>query len=304
MSDRSLLFIHALTGVHAGGGTALGVIDLPVQRERHTDWPLIPASSLKGVLRSACNLASGTPADTSPEILAAFGPPSGNAAEHAGALAFTDARMLAFPVRSLAGVFAWVTCPAALMRLSRDLRLAGMEPMPPFPYPNRNEASCCKASPLVNSTGSMVLEEFEFSCTQDEETTRFAKWVAPTCITDSGTRQRMCTHIAILHDDDFTHFTRHATEVVARIGLDYEQKTVRKGALFYEESVPPESIFYALVLGRASRRQNHDASGHQILDWLLTRPIEYVQIGGGETVGKGICALRFASAQRVEGGLQ
>jgi CRISPR-associated protein Cmr4 len=36
-------------------------------------------------------------------------------------------------------------------------------------------------------------------------------------------------HVAVLHDDDFTHFVRHATEVVARVGLDYEKKTVRQG---------------------------------------------------------------------------
>ena len=36
MSDKALLFIHALTGLHPGSGTALGVVDLPVQRERHT----------------------------------------------------------------------------------------------------------------------------------------------------------------------------------------------------------------------------------------------------------------------------
>jgi CRISPR-associated protein Cmr4 len=51
MSEKALLMIHALTGLHPGSGTALGVVDLPVQRERHTAWPLIPGSSLKGVKR-------------------------------------------------------------------------------------------------------------------------------------------------------------------------------------------------------------------------------------------------------------
>ena len=59
MPEANLLFIHALTGVHPGGGTALGVVDLPVQRERHTQWPMIPGSSLKGVLRDTCRLALG-----------------------------------------------------------------------------------------------------------------------------------------------------------------------------------------------------------------------------------------------------
>src|SRR5262249_9039713 len=51
---KTLFFIHTLTGLQPGSGTALGVVDLPVQRERHTQWPLIPGSSLKGILRDAC----------------------------------------------------------------------------------------------------------------------------------------------------------------------------------------------------------------------------------------------------------
>src|SRR4051794_4247895 len=49
-----LLFLHAQTGLHPGSGTALGAVDLPVQRERHTQWPTIPGSALKGILRDVC----------------------------------------------------------------------------------------------------------------------------------------------------------------------------------------------------------------------------------------------------------
>src|SRR5438309_535349 len=49
-----LLFLHAQTGLHPGSGTALGTVDLPIQRERHTQWPVIPGSTLKGILRDAC----------------------------------------------------------------------------------------------------------------------------------------------------------------------------------------------------------------------------------------------------------
>ena len=117
-----LLFLHAQTPVHPGTGTALDVIDLPVQRERHTRWPTVPGSSLKGILRAVCRAGSDGTDDL---WLAAFGPETIDADKHAGALAVTDARVLAFPVRSLCGVFAWVTCPAVLGRLRRDVQLAG-----------------------------------------------------------------------------------------------------------------------------------------------------------------------------------
>jgi len=102
-----LLFLHAQTAIHPGSGTALGVVDLPVQRERHTLWPVIPGSSLKGVLRDCCRQQvvgkRGKDADADLGLATVFGPPTADADKHAGALSLTDARILAFPVRSLRG---------------------------------------------------------------------------------------------------------------------------------------------------------------------------------------------------------
>ncbi|HPP54698.1 MAG TPA: RAMP superfamily CRISPR-associated protein, partial [Thermoguttaceae bacterium] len=49
----ALMFIHAQTSLHPGCGTALGTVDLPIQRQRHTGWPTIAGSALKGILRDA-----------------------------------------------------------------------------------------------------------------------------------------------------------------------------------------------------------------------------------------------------------
>lgn len=47
------LFIIAETPVHAGSGSELELVDLPIQRERHTDFPKIEASGLKGCIKEA-----------------------------------------------------------------------------------------------------------------------------------------------------------------------------------------------------------------------------------------------------------
>jgi CRISPR-associated protein Cmr4 len=47
------LFLVCETPLHAGSGDSLGIVDLPIQRERHTQFPKIEASSLKGALREA-----------------------------------------------------------------------------------------------------------------------------------------------------------------------------------------------------------------------------------------------------------
>ena len=294
MSDKTLLFIHALTGLHPGSGTALGVVDLPVQREHHTDWPIIPGSSLKGVMRAECGLKDDK------DVLAVFGPKTDSASDHAGAVAFSDARILTFPVRSLTGVFAWVTCSAVLDRLSRDFGLVGGDNFPLVPKIEKDTAACAEDSPLIAHDGHLMLEEFEFSRAGDAG--KVADWIASRAVEDRGTQNRLRSHLAILHDNDFTHFVRNATEVVARVGLD-ERKTVRKGALFYEEYLPAETLFYSLVLCSDSRRPKSQlSSAADILRWLGDKVPPILQIGGDETVGKGFCAVRFADP--VEEGKQ
>jgi CRISPR-associated protein Cmr4 len=113
-----MIGIYAETPVHPGSGATKGAVDLPVQRESHTGIPLIPASSLKGVLRNKAEQKVGK---TDPRIAEVFGPEKGD--EYGGALAPTDARLLLFPVRSLEGIFAWVTCPMVIQRFARDLAL-------------------------------------------------------------------------------------------------------------------------------------------------------------------------------------
>jgi CRISPR-associated protein Cmr4 len=83
------------------------------------------------------------------------------------------------------------------------------------------------------------------------------------------------------------------------VGLNYETKTVKSGALFYQEFLPAETLFYAVVLANPSRSRR-EADGATLLGALQ----EYLrggvlQIGGDETTGKGFCAVRLS-----EGGMR
>ena len=324
MSEQqtAVLFLHAQTPLHPGSGTALGVVDLPVQRERHTQWPLIPGSALKGILRDRCREAAKNKFEDEYEerdgrrqltrskrrnanendgdLIAAFGPgKAGDDSSYAGALSITDARLLAFPVRSLKGVFAWTTCPAVLGRLARDLGLAAM-PAPNLPprMPAPGEALCRERSELLLDDRKLVLEEFDF--TRSGDCDGLADWLAENGVTDNFTKDRLKDHLVVLHDDDFTHFAKHATEVVARIGLDYDKKTVRKGALFYQEFLPPESLFYAVVFANASRN-GQAKSAAQNLEYLrdvLLHERSVLQIGGDETTGKGLCCVKMWTGEK------
>lgn len=313
-----LLFLHAQTSLHPGSGTGTGVIDLPVQRERHTDWPLIPGSTIKGVLRDYCRIKiaeenSGqnlTWADRDPKLECVFGPSQKgqdsetqrgtNPSDMAGALAVTDARILFFPVRSLCGLFAWVTCPAVLERLSRDaaiLKATDLK-LPSF-IQLKNQREACVVSDVLlvkNSTVSaedtnMVLEEFDFkAAVNNDELKVFAENIAKKLNLD-----RLKTHLAVVSDEMFTHFVKNATEVNARIALDYETKTASGRALFYVETLPPETVFYSLLI--ADRPKGKGCADEQeILNYVKEQLISngnpaILQIGAEASTGKGICRV-------------
>ncbi|MDA1278093.1 MAG: RAMP superfamily CRISPR-associated protein [Verrucomicrobia bacterium] len=42
------MFLFTRTPLHIGAGASVGAIDQPIQRERHTGFPIIPATGLKG----------------------------------------------------------------------------------------------------------------------------------------------------------------------------------------------------------------------------------------------------------------
>lgn len=50
-----LLYLFTRTPLHIGAGSSVGAIDQPIQRERHTGHPIIPGSSIKGVLADRYN---------------------------------------------------------------------------------------------------------------------------------------------------------------------------------------------------------------------------------------------------------
>ena len=51
---NSIAIMYGITPCHAGSGSSMGIVDLPIQRERHTNWPVIQSSGVKGALLLFC----------------------------------------------------------------------------------------------------------------------------------------------------------------------------------------------------------------------------------------------------------
>jgi len=126
----SLCVFYAISPIHAGAGSSLAAVDLPIQRERHTNWPHIQASAVKGAMRAHYRDF----AENTSLINYLFGSDEQDGWKDKenipGAVSVSDAKLLAFPVRSSVAPFVWVTCPAVLARLKRDLTFPGWKGSP------------------------------------------------------------------------------------------------------------------------------------------------------------------------------
>ncbi len=283
-----LLFLHALSPLHAGTGQGVGAIDLPIAREKATGIPIVPGSTLKGVLRS--NYAANDSLKAK-----VFGPETDNASDHAGSAQFSDMRLLFLPVRSLSGTFAWVTSPLLLQRLQRDCQMA--ETLFTNEIPAVDEAGLC----FVSSTGSqlltlvkqeannVVLEGLLLKGRPSPAVDDLVNWLRPLLFgADAAWGKLFAERLCVVHDDVLSFLLDTATEITARIRLEEEKKTVARGALWYEEALPTESILSGLLVV-----QTVAASKAEVINVITEVTQSTLQIGGSATVGRGLCRLHL-----------
>lgn len=269
---QKLLYLFTRTPLHVGAGASVGAIDQPVQRERHTGFPIIPGSSVKGVLRDHLR-ALGK--DMLNDL---FG--KGDEGENftAGKISFGEARLVAFPVRSAKGAFALATSSLTLQRFARD---AGIKiPVPPAPA----DMTCLAGDKLVIEKKGVVLEEYRYNYAGPFPT----EWegVLTTLLVDavlSGAKGRF----VLLSDGDLSHFAMNACQVNQHVRIDDETGTAQDGGLFNEETVPSECLFCAplTVLSRG-------AEDNAIFNALESEQL--VQFGGNGSTGLGFCTVKLS----------
>jgi CRISPR-associated protein Cmr4 len=283
-----LIFLHALSPLHAGVGQGIGVIDLPIAREKATGIPYVPGSTLKGVLRDRC--------DEPAKRERIFGPDSNRAELHAGSLQLSDLRLLLLPVRSVSGTFAWVTSPLLLRRLLRDAGQAvTAQPIPTVvPEPGAMTRCCvaqtgCKLMTSVGNAQKAVLEDLDLVAAPTAEVTQWANWLAPILFgSDVYWKQALEARLCVVHDDVLGFLLATATEIAARIHLDDAKKTVAKGMLWYEEALPAETVLSGLALVTPVKATPDEV--FITLDGLIRGAL---QIGGDATVGRGLSQARL-----------
>jgi len=286
---HAAVFLYAVSPIHMGAGQAVGVIDNPIQRERHTNHPCFAGSGIKGAVRHGFEALGGDKAIMD----RLFGPDAGSGDLHAGAVSFGDAQLVALPVRSLKGGYVYATCPQALSRAQRLMNL--IEIATAWPPLSVAEGACLLANPALLSGDKLHLEAFEYTAKVSQELPILSEDLAAKALPQGDAyaffRDKLKTDLVVLSDSDFAYFAENAMLVEPHVRIDDKTGTASDGGLFYTENLPPESLLIAPMLvsqTRTGSKENH-APAAVVMEQI--KPVlngKLLQIGGDATTGRGL----------------
>lgn len=302
--DKKIIYIKALTPVHSGAGDGLASVDMPIQREKHSNIPKIEASSLKGSIKhiiynkikaeSIAKHKSVIKEDYKAnfeELYTIFGPED-EEENYASAIGFTDAKLLLFPIRSSSDIFKLITCPYIIERFEEELELLGTK----FTEKQKkiienitiNDGECISIKDNLPKDDSkedhrLVLEEYIFEKVKYDCTELISLF--------KNIDQLDMDRIVILNNTDFIDLVTMYTEIITRNKIDVSTGAAKDTGLFTEEYLPSETIMYFMVLGAPSFNKKNNKTSEEVLEYFKNNVDEVFQVGGDATIGKGFVKM-------------
>jgi|CZKV01.1.fsa_nt_gi CRISPR-associated protein Cmr4 len=336
MNESRILYLFTRTPLHVGAGASVGAIDQPIQRERHTGFPIIPASSLKGAfadqwptpLRNekgeivrVVEYDNAKDKKTSDEVVIVtkkvekdgkkedvkflahdsawlFGSDNTDL-PFAGSLIFSEARILAFPIRSAKGSFAWITCPLMLERASRDSVL-DKSLIPQFLKPATGQPDKSDELAFFETNGPLalgdkvVLEEYTFTRTGNDEAAKVGAALAG--LLDDPVWKEVASRLVILSNGMMSFFAQNACEVAQHVRISDETGTAEGGALFNQENVPSEAFFYSALHAfdeRTANKKEQRKAEAALKAFAEKTNGKVFQFGGDASTGLGYCSVKL-----------
>lgn len=327
-----IFLINAITEIHIGGGQGVGLIDNSLIRHRRNNFCYLPASTLKGALkekwrRQAKQKIQSPNAEDHPDdkiripkdddLWLIFGPDSETGMDHASGLCILDAEILFLPVRSLAGIFGWVTCPMVLWEFAYRLQklgqpsetiekllqdsatLAQLDEQPMNAY-----LSAAKSS-LQYEKGLVLLEDYKLKSTHNQNFANFVAKISSLWNFDY-LKEQFKKKSMLVSDDIFAYFVSCCTAVAPNIRIDPDTGITADASLRYTEYLPEYSVFHSAFLYQdikqnSTATQNHaEAIRKKFLEPgnISCFPLQ-IQIGGDETLGKGQVVLTLFREEKA-----
>jgi CRISPR-associated protein Cmr4 len=276
-AQNYLTYMHLLTPLHTGGSADEGNM-MGIAREVHTEFPYLPASSLRGKIRS--ELEQG-------ELKAAAGVFFGQKIKDGnqpteGEVWFADATLLFFPIASLSHHLVWITCPLWLERWSRWIEQSAAIDLQPYRASLRKKSALTTfdAKHLYLQTAALTGDALE-KIGKNKLSAIYEKAGLPSFVLD---------RLVIVNDEDCISLVETGLQREVRIAIDDESKTVKGGSFRSEEAVPPEAILFFPWGVKAAKTAN---STQSLVTPELTKVLGgRLQFGGLEGLGRGWANLK------------
>jgi CRISPR-associated protein Cmr4 len=143
---------------------------------------------------------------------------------------------------------------------------------------------------MLTGRGTLIIEEFTFPVRQADGMRRFGEWLAGISLPQESAyafwRERFSDGVVLVPDDIFAFFLQHQTAVVRRVAIDPATGTALDGAMWTEESLPPETLLCGFV--SAEDRGHVPPVPVSGVSWLKQLEITRLQIGANRTLGGGL----------------
>jgi CRISPR-associated protein Cmr4 len=268
-----------------GTGAATGSIDLPHSREVASNLPNVPGSGIKGVWRD--QFPKGTE-----ETNLLFGSDWSKGTRDQAALLFSDAWLLCMPVSSFVGDFAWVTSPMSLARFARERQFSHPHhSAPDLPQTSTGQALVANDC-ILQHQDKLFLHEHCSQASTNALAQAWAELIAKEVFADSTDFQRaFIQRFVIVSESELVHLSHAAAHLPMRNALD-DNKNVRDGALWSEENMPAETLFWGTVAADTLQDRNnitHKASDSLAQFVTLAHKTARLQLGGKASIGRGMC---------------
>lgn len=276
----AISFFYSITQLHAGKGSDVGVVDLPIQREIHTGYPIV--SGIKGAMRNEFQWSD----DEDRNI---FGAPQDKNEDKAGSIAITEAKVFLFPIRSLDRGFVWITSPLVLSRISTALKIIKKDDLSNSidslleTFNGENELSTFESR-------TVYIEEYTAETEQSDKLKEIIEGLEGIAPTDY-LNKKILDNVMLISDENFSFFVKNATEVNARIKINNETGIVDKnaGGLWYEEYLPQDTVMYSII---------KELNNNNAFDQLKSKINDsYFNLGGKATIGKGIVYTKLIEGE-------
>jgi CRISPR-associated protein Cmr4 len=318
--DNYLTYLYLLTPLHTGGSANEGNL-MGIAREVHTEFPYMPASSVRGRIRAEITKAfnaDGFDSHLKTEVELVFGRKIvGGLQPTEGEVWFSDAMLLFFPIASLSHHLMWISCPLWLDRWSRWLPSDTASSVKTLAQQCRNYFKDSEKPKTAISSFPPEQTYLQTALLTEQEIVMLnfkpIKQELQTLVAQSGIIAQLLDKILVLTDEDCIALVETGLQREVRVMLESTSKTVKGGSFRSEEAIPPETVMFVpwgmkvfnpeVVLGTDERHNPSPRSvvhNQQVKDQLLHVLQGRLQFGGLESLGRGWVQLATSGTHGVD----